>query len=132
MELHPGTLRRSRAESTCFKYEGAFIRRRNWALRKQLGSSDILLAKAFPVALYLESLLQSAKTPAPGISAFYMIKWMQNLYARDSSTDSKIVAYVLESAKRILSTQTNKKESKTLEILFAMYKRINKDKDLMS
>ena len=98
----------------------------------QLGSSDILPAKAFPVALYLESLLQSAKTPAPVISAFYGIKWMHDLYGLDSPTDSKIVVNVVESAKRILSTQTNKKEPITVEILLAMYKRIYKDKDVMS
>ena len=51
VELLPGILRKSRAESTCSKYEGAFMRWRNWALCNQLGSSDILPAKAFPVAL---------------------------------------------------------------------------------
>ncbi|KAH3728136.1 hypothetical protein DPMN_054083 [Dreissena polymorpha] len=60
VELLPDILRKSRADSTCSKYEYAFMRWRNWALGNQLGSGEILPAKAFPVALYLVSIRQSA------------------------------------------------------------------------
>ena len=41
----------SRADSTNKKYSSAFLRFHRWAVSNNLGSGDILPAKAFPVAI---------------------------------------------------------------------------------
>lgn len=132
VDLLPDILRHSRADSTGGKYENAFMRWKRWALSNGLRSSEILPAKALPVAIYLVSLIQTAKTPSPIISAFYGIKWMHNTCGCKSPTDCTIVVNVLEAAKRLLSKPVGKKEPITVDILLAMYKRIYQDNNLKS
>ena len=56
-----------------------------------IGSKDTLPAGAFHVALYMASLVQSAKTHSPVMNAFYSIEWFHELFDFKSPTDSKLV-----------------------------------------
>ena len=89
-----------------------------------MGSRHILPAQVFSFALYLVSLIQTASTPSPVITAFYSFKWVHDISDMKSPTDSKIVINVLEAAKRILAKPKNKKEPISVEILMSMYKRL--------
>lgn len=119
--LLPDILLQSRADSTRKNYTNAFNRWRVWALANGLGSGDILPARDFPVALYLTSLIQSANSCRPIITAFYSIKWFHDINNFSSPTNSKIVLNILEAAKRILAKPVNKKEPITVELLQSMY-----------
>lgn len=121
VHLLPEVLRKSRSDSTDKKYSSAFVRFHKWGLCNGLRSRDILPAKAFTVAIYLASLIQTANSPSPVIAAFYAIKWFHDMYGLVSPTNSKLVVNVLESAKRILSKYTFKKEPVTVEILSRLY-----------
>ena len=111
----------SRAESTCISYKRGFRRWAAWALGNGLAREDILPAKAFHVALYLTSLVQSSCSPSPIINAFYSIKWFHELFGFSSVTDSNLVKNVLEAAKRKLSKPVVKKQSINIELLNKMY-----------
>ena len=63
----------------------------DWALSNNIPSKDTLPAKAFHVALYLASLIQSAYSPSPIVNAFYSIKWYHELLDLPSPTDSILV-----------------------------------------
>ena len=89
VDILPKILFKSRADSTCHKDECSFIRWKKWALSNGLGRGDILPAKAFTVAIYLSSLIQSCKRPSPLISAFYAIKWYHDIFNYESPTYSK-------------------------------------------
>lgn len=128
--LLPEILRRSRADNSCRKYELGFLRWKKWAEGNGVESRHILPAQVFPVALYLVSLIQTASTPSPVITAFYAIKWVHEICGMNSPTDSKIVSNVLESAKRILGKSTVKKEPISVDILMAMFNRLYEVKNL--
>jgi len=130
VDLLPDLLQKSRAGSTNRKYECAFIRWKKWALCNGLGSGDTLPVKAFPFAIYLSSLIQTSNSPSPVITAFYAMKWFHDMCDVKSPTDSRLVANVLESAKRILSKPVVKKEPITADILFAMYSRLYSESNL--
>ena len=132
VSLLPDLLRKSRAQSTDKNYTSAFIRFQKWILCNGLGSGDALPAKTLTVALYLASLIQTAKSPAPVIAAFYGIKWFHELYGLVSPTNSKLVINVLESAKRILARPTNRKEPLDIIIIEQMYDSLYVDKDIKS
>ena len=59
---------------SCRKYELGFLHWKKRAEGSGVESRHILPAEVFPVALYLVSLIQTASTPAPVITAFYAIK----------------------------------------------------------
>ncbi len=99
MDLLPGLTEQSRAGSTSKKYELGFKRWKLWALHNGLGGGDILPASALPVALYLSSIMQSANTPGPVITAFYGIKWVHELFDMKAPTDSKNGYYYFGSYK---------------------------------
>ena len=81
-------------------------------------------AQVFSFELYLVSLIQTASTPSPVITAFYSIKWVHEISDVKSPTDSKTVIIVLEAAKRILAKPKNKKEPISVEILMSIYRRL--------
>lgn len=130
VHLLPELLRKSRADGTDRKYYGAFTRFHKWAFINGLRGRDILPAKALTVAIYLASLIQSANSPSSVIAAFYGIKWFHDLYGLYSPTNSKLVVNVLESAKRILSKHTVKKEPITIDILTSLYLRLYSENNL--
>lgn len=130
VDLLPGLLKQSRAGSTSKKYELGFKRWKLWALHNGLGGGDILPASALPVALYLSSIMQSANTPGPVITAFYSIKWVHELFDMKAPTDSKMVINILEAAKRMLSKPVSKKDPITIELLSKMYHCLYKEGNL--
>ena len=130
--LLPDVLQKSRADSTNKKYSSAFLRFHKWALCNELGSGDILPAKIFPVAIYLASLIQTANSPGPVITAFYAIKWFHDLYGFESPTNSKLVVNILEASKRILSKPIKKKEPVTIDILTSLYLKLYTENNLKS
>ena len=132
VHLLPDILRKSRADSTDKKYHGAFSRFHKWALSNGLRSRDILPAKAFTVAIYLVSLIQSSNSSSSVVAAFYGIRWFHDLYGLESPTNSNLVVNVLEAAKRILSKHTIRKEPITVDILTSLYLRLYSENDLKS
>ena len=68
--LLPEILRKSRADNSCRKYELGFSRWKKWAESNGMGTRHILPAQVFSFALYLVSLIQTASTPSPVITAF--------------------------------------------------------------
>jgi integrase len=127
VDLLPELLQKSRAETTCRKYENSFNRWRKWAFCNGLGRGDILPAKPLSVSLYLCSIIQSANSSSSQIAAFYSIKWYHDLHDLKSPTDSKMVQNVLEAGKRIHAKPINKKEPVTGAILTEVYKRLYED-----
>lgn len=121
VSLLPDLLKDSRAENTCSAYKRGFKRWRCWALSNGLESKDALPARAFHVALYLASLVQSANTHSPVTHAFYSIKWFHELFDFKSPTDSKLVINILDAAKRRLAKPVQKKEPITCELLSKMF-----------
>ena len=119
--LLPELLKYSRASSTVKSYHSGFVRWKNWALINGLGSKDVLPAKAFHVALYLASVIQTAESASPVIKAFYSIKWFHDMFDLVSPTTSSLVLNILESAKRRLARPVRKKEHITTELLTKMF-----------
>ena len=72
LALLPELLKDSRASSTVKSYHSGFIRWKKWALSNELGSKDVLPAKAFHVALYLASIIQTADSASPVICLFVL------------------------------------------------------------
>ena len=120
VSLLPELLKESRAENTCASYKRGFKRWRCWALSNGLESKDTLPARAFHVALYIASLVQSANSHSPVTNAFYSIKWFHELFDFKSPTDSKLVINILDAAKRRLAKPVQKKEPITSELLAKM------------
>lgn len=83
---------------------------------------DTLPARAFHVAIYMASLVQSANTHSPATNAFYSInKWFHDLFDFKSLTDSKLITNILDDAKRRLAKPVKKKESITSDLLSKMF-----------
>lgn len=122
--LLPDLLQKSRANSTTQKYRNSFAKFQLWASVNGLGSGDTLPARAFTVAIYLASLIQSANSVSPIISAYYGIKWYHDIHGLNSPTESSLVVNVLEAGKRVLAKETVKKEPVTVDIISALYQRV--------
>ena len=117
----PQLLKGSRADSTSASYNRGFLRWKRWLLSNGLGGKDALPAKAFHVALYLASIIQTANTLSPLINAFYSVKWAHNLLDLPSPTDSNMVINILEAGKRKLARPVLKKEVVTPDLLHKIY-----------
>ena len=117
----PDVLKSTRAENTVNNYKRAFNRWKFWCLAHGLKDEETLPARAFHVALYLVSLVQTANTASPIINAYYALKWYHDMFEYDSPTDSRLVTNVLQAAKRKLAKPVNKKEPMTVELLQKMY-----------
>lgn len=76
--------------------------------------------------VHCKSLIQSANSASPVISAYYSLKWFHDINGVRSPSSSSLVTNILEAAKRILAKQTVKKEVMTVDILSAMYDRLFK------
>lgn len=130
--LLPDLLRESRANGTNQKYSNGFKRWAKWAQASGLGISDILPAKPLQTALYLLSVIQSARTPSPVVTAFYSIKWFHEINGFNSPTNSTLVINILEAGKRKLSKPVNKKEPVTIEILQSLYNTLYEEENMKS
>lgn len=109
MENLKSTVLASRASGTFANYLRAFNKWRPFA-------SDVLGTSEFPVrpidcALYLQHLLESSKSVASIICAFYAFKWVHLLAGVDSPTLHPTVIAVKEGAVRLASRPiVNRKE----------------------
>ena len=121
VDLLPDLLAQSKSSGTIKNYLNSFLRWKKWAFAQDISHEYILPAKAFHVALYLASLVQTSRSPSPVISAFYGLKWVHNYIGVNSPTDSDLVKNTLEGAKRKLSVPINKKEPITPELLEKMF-----------
>lgn len=130
--LLPDLLRKSRAQGTDKKYSYAFQRFQKWVISNGLGSGDALPAKALVVAMYLASLIQSAKSSNPVIAAFYAIKWYHEMCGVDSPTNSKLVTNVLESSKRMFAKPKNRKEPIDVNIISKIYDSMYEEGNIKS
>lgn len=128
----PGLLKETRALNTHISYKRGFNRWCKWIRANGLAIGDALPAKAFHVALYLASLIQSANTPSPIVNAFYSIKYYHDLFDFNSPTDSRLVCNVFEAAKRRLSKPVNKKEPMTVDLLQKMYSSMFQTRNVMN
>ena len=69
---------------------------KKWAESSGVGSRHILPAQVFSFALYLVSLIQTASTPSPVITAFYSIKWVHGISDMKSPTARKLLQMSLK------------------------------------
>lgn len=130
VSLLPELLKESRALNTSATYKRGFKRWCDWALSNNIPSKDTLPARAFHVALYIASLIQSASSPSPILNAFYSIKWYHDLLDLPSPTDSNLVKNVLEAGKRKLSKPLKKKEPITVSVLEKVFHSVYKEYDV--
>ena len=130
ISLLPDLLKQSRAYNTRSSYSKGFKRWKRWVVSNGLNSKEALPAKAFHVALYLASLVQTANTPSPIICAFYSIKWYHELFDFVAPTDSNLVKNILEAAKRKLAKPVIKKQPITLELLMKVYNTLFIEKNI--
>ena len=98
MQKLPSVLRKSRADRTVVKYEGAFAAWSRWARTQRVCSSP---ADPLHVALYLVWLIESANTPAPVSAALYGISWHHQLHSLEDPCQSSVVDRVHQAARRI-------------------------------
>ena len=76
------------------------------------------LANPMHVAVYLQYVLESARSSASVYTVFYSIKWAHESASFVSPTDNPLVNRVRDAAKRILGTKRDKrKEPLSVEIL---------------
>jgi hypothetical protein len=82
------------------------------------------------VALYihLHSLIQTARTPVPLITAFYAIKWFHDMNGVVSPTDSRININILEAD--IFAKPVNRKEPIIVEIILAVSNSLHEKKKI--
>ena len=132
VSLLPELLKESRAINTSEAYRRGFKRWCDWALSNNLTSEDTFPAKAFHVALYMTSLIQTAQSPSPIVNAFYSIKWYHDLLDLQSPTDSNLVKNVLEAAKRRLSKHSNRKEPISVSVLEQVFHCLYKENNVFN
>ncbi|XP_060557719.1 uncharacterized protein LOC132718110 [Ruditapes philippinarum] len=116
-----GYLLQSRADSTTTKYKHCFTLFEEYCKVNSLTAKP---AQSIIVAMYLVNLLDQGKSYHVISSAFYAIKWVHRLNDQPDPTDSNIVQNLLETAKRIRSTPTSKKDvvdTEMLKTLCALY-----------
>ena len=83
--------------------------------------SCIPLCPEIYVGLYLQHLMESAQHFSVIESAYYSIKWAHSLVGVNNPCDSEVITYLVDAARRKLNRPIKKKESVTLDKLFAKY-----------
>ncbi|KAK2554890.1 hypothetical protein P5673_023561, partial [Acropora cervicornis] len=106
----------ARAPGTVNTYVRAFIKRKEFALRKK--ELSYFPANPMHVAVYLQYVLESTRSSASVDTAFYCIKWAHESAGLVSPADNPLVNRVRHAAKKILGTKRgNRKEPLSVEIL---------------
>ena len=104
----PKILLYDRAPKTVRKYQDCFQRWHAWATNKGLCS---LPSTGQEVALYLASLLRSAKTMSTIYSAVYAIAWAHKKAGKASPTEHTLVKQIVEASRRIVGLKpVNRKQ----------------------
>ena len=126
----PDILAGCKADSTTKSYYYSFLRWKRWALIHDLPISDVLPAKALPVAIYLASLCNECNSSSPIIQAFYGINWAHSTVGVESPTDTTLVKNVLEGAKRRLAKPVNKKEPLDVDTLHKIFNSLYQHRNI--
>ena len=115
----------SRADTTIRSYVGGFKRWKRWALSNGISHMP---ANPFQVAMYLQCLLNEARSPSPIRAAVYNIDWAMQLAGLPKVGDHPLVVGLVYASHRILGKPTVKKEPVTSEMLKALVKARITDK----
>ena len=100
-------------------------------MKKYREISCIPLCPEIYVSLYLQHLLESAQHFSVIESAYYSIKWAHSLVGVNNPCDSEVITYSVDATRRKLNRPIKKKESVTLDKLFAKYNTVDRTlKDL--
>lgn len=110
----PDVLLSSRAHSTVVKYSGGFRRWKDWAQSHHLPAMP---ASPFHVVLYLRSLMFSANTASPVLTAVYSLDWAHRLAGEPCPGTHPLVSEFVNAAKRILAHHTKRKDPISVEQL---------------
>ena len=108
----PGIVLSDRAQSTVSTYLAAFQRWEKWALSFKFST---LPAKPAHLCLYFASLIQSARTCSPVVSAAAAIAWAHEKAGVDDPTLDPLVQQVVKGARRMLAKPPTKKDPLTVE-----------------
>ena len=109
----------SRADTTIRSYVGGFKRWKRWAVSNGIPQMP---ANPFHVAMYLQCLLNDARSPSPIRTAVYSIDWAMQLAGLAKVGDHPLVLGLVHASHRILGKPTVKKEPVTPEMLKALVK----------
>ena len=115
----PDVLSKSRASSTMRKYATYFKRWSNWS--SKFDEVITFPARDIHVVLFFVSLIQSGTSFSVIESCFYAIRHAHNIGNQPDPTDSALVNYALEAAKRTCSRPVTKKQPITPEHLKSVY-----------
>ena len=115
----------SRADTTIRTYLGGFKRWKRWAVSNGIPHMP---ANPFHVAMYLQCLLNDARSPSPIRTAVYSIDWAMQLAGLAKVGDHPLVIGLVHASHRILGKPTVKKEPVTPEMLKALVKARLTDK----
>ena len=110
----PGTVLRSRANSSTKKYMGAFKRWKAWAKAHKL---SVFPAESCHIALYLQHIGNQAKSKAAAEEAVNALNWVHSLAGMDSPASNPLVQATLQGLKRMLAQPVQKKRPITSEML---------------
>ena len=120
------TVLSSKAYSTSSQYHRAFRKWKEFAVCKLNETS--FPADPFHVALYLQYLIEQAQSPSVIDSAFYGIKWANDMAGVPSPTDNSVVENVRSAAKTILGTAAvNRKEPIFSDLIRKIVSQANLD-----
>ena len=100
------TILHSRADSTLWKYLGAFKRWENWVREQKIAP---ISAKDHHVALYIQFLADGTKSRSAIKEACNSIAWVHSMTGLAFPTVSPFVKAMLESLQRVLENPTIKK-----------------------
>ena len=110
----PGTVLRSRANSSTKKYMGAFKCWKAWAKAHKL---SVFPAESCHIALYLQHIGNQAKSKAAAEEAVNALNWVHSLAGMDSPASNPLVQATLQGLKRMLAQLVQKKRPITSEML---------------
>ena len=118
----PGTVLKSRADSSTKKYLGAYRRWRNWATAHKL--------PAFPasprhIVLYLQSISNRLQSKSAAEEAVHALAWVHNVAGLQSPTTNPLVQTMLQGLKRLHAKPVQKKKPMTVSILADMVEDVN-------
>jgi hypothetical protein len=126
----PGIAMCSKQDNTVKQYSYGFQRWKTWASK----FVEVVVLPAEPrfVSLYLVHVLESSKTCAPVINAFYSISWAHKLACSADPTDHDVVKRVKEAAMRLLGKGSNKKDPLTAEHIHSIVARFESECSTLS
>ena len=118
----PGVILSGKADSTTRKYLYAYEKWRRWA--ESQSEVTALPAKPMYVALYLQHILELAKSKAPVDDAVNTIAWAHRMAGLPSPTDNHLVQAFVAGAHRLVAKPVTRKEPVTVETLEKLVQKL--------